>query len=395
MANFSDLISFTRASVGYYFNSAGNLVQAAINEPRFDYTAVAGRAVGLLIEPAATEQNKTTNATIANTSVVGTPTRTDLTLNALGQFPGLGVASSGSLTDVVRLPNTTNAVAVTNGQPRVIEVYYQAGSSGSLRLVVANTTAGTTSIVAGAIGSAAVTATTAGSLTIVSDTVLKDTLTRRLRLKFTPNADGALTFNLGPNSATVGQDIVYLAAFTQLGSIFTTPILTSGSTVTRAADVAKVIKVGTWFNDLYGTVYGTFRFTYEDTDLGNEVSFWRASFGGYQTNGHACVLSTFSTATGRPNYHCVTDTTNNILSGSASAYSPGQDLSITVGISFDSASTKLCYNGGTVYTGVPSGNLTDVSTFDMVLGGTAPITVLALVCKPNLSTAAELQTLTT
>lgn len=50
--NFTDF--FARASAGWYFNSAGVLTQAAINEPRYDYDPLTVALRGLLIEEART-----------------------------------------------------------------------------------------------------------------------------------------------------------------------------------------------------------------------------------------------------------------------------------------------------------------------------------------------------
>ncbi len=48
--NFADLITFTRASIGTSFNSAGTLVSNAVNVPRFDYDPITKALKGLLIE---------------------------------------------------------------------------------------------------------------------------------------------------------------------------------------------------------------------------------------------------------------------------------------------------------------------------------------------------------
>jgi hypothetical protein len=47
-------LTFTRASAGWRFDSAGTLQQAATDAPRFDHDPVTGAVRGLLLEPART-----------------------------------------------------------------------------------------------------------------------------------------------------------------------------------------------------------------------------------------------------------------------------------------------------------------------------------------------------
>ncbi|MDE2250387.1 MAG: hypothetical protein KGL25_03160 [Gammaproteobacteria bacterium] len=52
--NFADLLTFSRASTGTYFDNTGTLQTAAVNAPRFDYDPVSKAALGLLIEESRT-----------------------------------------------------------------------------------------------------------------------------------------------------------------------------------------------------------------------------------------------------------------------------------------------------------------------------------------------------
>lgn len=393
MASFTDLINFSRASVGYYWDASGNLVQAAVDTPRFDYTPMAGRDPGLLIEPAVTEENRFCIASTTDYTNVGGAVLTNLTLNALGQFPGLQIASGGSVSDYAANASG-KSVPVVAGETRLIEVYYRTGTSGSARFVTYNSTTAQSTVIQGTPGSMVVQTSTAGVVTIVSDDVLRDGLTRRLRLKWVPAASGALFLRVGPNSTTPGNNIVLLGWFTQVANCFTTPIITSGSTFTRAADVVTVKDTGYWFNNAEGSFLGKFRFSYEDTNTGDQVLLFRLNESAYDTPGHTVFIGTLSTVTGRVNYTLETATAATTVQGTANDYYPGYNQPINVGISYEDGAFALCFNGGTVYSGVPVGSMPDLSAYSLTFGGTAPITILSFKHFPMPATAALLQAIT-
>jgi hypothetical protein len=100
---FTDLVTFTRSSNAWYFNSAGAIMQASANAPRFDYDPVTLQPRGLLVEMGATRlntislaptnpENVTVSAQAYTISFYGTGTvvlsgTASATINGTGAFP--------------------------------------------------------------------------------------------------------------------------------------------------------------------------------------------------------------------------------------------------------------------------------------------------------------------
>ena len=132
-------VAITRASVGNYFNASGNLVQAAINEPRWNHVMIGDSLVsaGLLAEPART------NGWLANTDLSNPNTTINNLVPTHGQ-PGIGGAGTTTatlFTDAVDGVSTFHrlyqSVNVTSGLTYCASAYIKPGTQ--KRLMIFNT----------------------------------------------------------------------------------------------------------------------------------------------------------------------------------------------------------------------------------------------------------------
>jgi len=170
-------VTFTRASAGWAYNSAGTLTSYAINTPRFDYDPVTLAAKGLLIEEA----------------------RTNLFLNS-----ATGVTQSVTVTAAAHTLSFFGTGTIT---------------------LTGTSTAGPL------VGTGAA---------------------NRVTLTFTPTA-GALTLTVSGSCTNVQLE---------LGSFASSPIVTVGSTVTRAADVATITTLGPWYSSTAGALVAEYSLLY-------------------------------------------------------------------------------------------------------------------------------------
>ncbi len=222
-------VSFTRASQASFWDAAGNLSIAPLDTPRFDHDPVTLGARGLLIEASASNLLLNSTASAANWTA-DSSVATDLTLNALGYFPGVDVASTGVMWSRLKA-----SADVTGGVPYALTLFYRAGTSGKARVVFSGLPGGESQY-SGTVGALTVSRSDIGPITAASETLLADGLTYMVRLVFTPSSSGALSVGLGPHTAVADETVVFLGAQLSQGTDLTSFIPTAGAVASRAAD---------------------------------------------------------------------------------------------------------------------------------------------------------------
>ena len=263
----ASLVTFTRASSGTYTDSAGVLQTAATDVPRFDHDPTTGESLGLLVEEQRTNsiRNNTMVGAVAGTPgtnptgwIYATAQSNGLTLSILGtgvenginyidyRFNGTTVASPGACAI-----GLDSGVAAT-GQTWTEALYWKlvGGSATGVanwQLGLIETTSGG-AFVAGAF----YTKTAPTSAALINQ---RPTATRTLSGGATVGLCSAV-LNV-PVTGSTAIDFTLRIGLPQLeqGAFATSPILTSGTAVTRNADVASI--TGSAFSGWYRQDEGT------------------------------------------------------------------------------------------------------------------------------------------
>ncbi len=255
--------SFTRGSVGTYFDSSGVMQTAAANTPRFDYDPVTHVAKGILLEESRTNSVRNGNASGAGAGTPGTiPTKWVLGGAGLGtlvqQIVGTGTENGIPYVDY-RVSGTTSttafiiyfdnpydlAIPAASGQTWTASVYTKivAGSLTNLSLFVDCRERSST-------GNDLVSSATAITPTA---TLARYTSTRTFNNASTAYATGDIIFTF---SSGVPIDITLRIGGAQLeqGAFATSYIPTTSVAVTRQNDTLN-FPTGSWFSLLASTIY--------------------------------------------------------------------------------------------------------------------------------------------
>ena len=246
---FSEIITFTRASTGTYFNSAGTLTSAAINEPRLDYNPSTLAAQGLLIEEARTNL----------------ATYSEALGNALGWSLGAGLivtsnvitAPDGTISaDQLASSGTTGflekVLAITSGTTYTFSCFFKKQNTSTVSILLYGTHFNS--------GGANVTGTynlDTGVATGVNGTASMVSVGNGwYRCVLTKDATTSGSFaQQAIRLANATADLYAWGYQIEAGSFATSYIPTTTTALTRAADVASVNTLSPWYNAVEGTLY--------------------------------------------------------------------------------------------------------------------------------------------
>jgi hypothetical protein len=179
----------------------------------------------IMSEGEATPKNSHSNA--SRDHWIGTATLVDLGLNALGRFDGVRVGSLGDMWTRATCPN----MPLIAGQENFLTVYYLAGTSGRCRVQLDLN--GLNVSARGPVGALVADNQINGTLTDVVNYDLGGGI-YCMTCKVVSNASVNVTIGIGPDTATVGLDVIALGG--QMTDVASSFIFTDGALDVRPAD---------------------------------------------------------------------------------------------------------------------------------------------------------------
>lgn len=277
-------VTFTRASIGTYFNSAGILQTAAINAPRFG-SLDGGANLGLVLESART------NLLVSSSINSGFSTNSSATVSANSLVSPDGTTNAEQLTTAATTVSgvfkSVDITGLTAATAYTLSVFikYISGSNASVK-IGSDASGGAPFWTSGSSFMATFNAQTGVLSSIGADITASS-------VKTLPNGWFRVVLT-GTTiaSQTKSQFIIYNASASLSGvfgvwglqfeaGLFETSLIeTTGSTVTRSADVAHITSLLTkpWFNSAEGTIVAKVRTTY--AAIGFQRAFQIGDVGG-------------------------------------------------------------------------------------------------------------------
>jgi hypothetical protein len=296
---FAQIVTFTRASTATYFNSAGTLTSAAVDESRFDYDPSTLAPLGLLIEESRT--NSIRNNTMVG-AVAGTPGTLPTNWTILGsglgtltqQVVGTGTTNGINYIDY-RVSGTTSTTGFTlsfEQSSQIVALNGQTWASSAWASLIGGSTTNINTLNLTIDGRTAAGAFV-GVVNGLSLLGVTPTLTRYTSTGTIANASVervVLGITLGFASG-VAIDITLRIGLPQLelGAFATSVIPTTTTALTRSADVASVNTLSPWYSQPASTVYAEFAPAFQGSAsaAANNPGVWGAtqnslgSFNGY------------------------------------------------------------------------------------------------------------------
>jgi hypothetical protein len=253
-------ITFTRASVATYVGADGLIKTAASGEPRFDHNPTTGECLGLLVEEARANaclrseeiDNAVWNATAASSTVVA---------NAITAPNGLQTADKLVASATTGTGTAQSGISVSGSF--VISFFAKAAETTNV-LARENTISGvqaTFNLSTGTVGQTNATASIVSYGNGWYRCFLLGTGTGTVAISIGDVGSPTITWP-NPQNRVIGNGIYLWGAQVENGAFPTSYIPTSGSTVTRTADVASMTgtNFSSWWN---GNKEGTLFFNHD------------------------------------------------------------------------------------------------------------------------------------
>ena len=253
---FAQIVTFTRASTATYFNSAGTLTSAAVDEARFDYNPSTLAPLGFLIEESRTNI-QLHSEDFSNAGGWGV-TGATITTNATAAPTGASTADKLVEDTSTGTHQVASVNSVTAGVAYAFSVFAKPAERTQFQVAGMGLTGAGFNIVFTLTGAGSVTGAPAGTtITLLSNGWY------RCSIPFTPTnttPPNYFLYNGTTNSYTGnGTSGLFLwGSQTEAGAFPTSYIPTTTTALTRSADDAVVNTLSPWYSATAGTLFAEY-----------------------------------------------------------------------------------------------------------------------------------------